>query len=50
MNALEAAGKNRQADELRKELLALFERGNASGRKDATSMPATFLRVTVVKI
>ena len=34
-----------RADDLRKELEALFERQNTG--KDATSIPATFLRVTV---
>jgi hypothetical protein len=47
MNAFEAAEKNGRADELKKELDALFERQNTSERKDATSIPATFLRVTV---
>ena len=47
MNAFEAAEKNGRADDLRKELDALFESQNASGRKDATSVAATFLRVTV---
>ncbi len=48
MNAFEAAEKNARADDLRKELEALFESQNTSPRKDATSIPATFLRVTVV--
>ena len=39
--------KNGRADDLRKELDALFESQNISPRKDATSIPATFLRVTV---
>jgi ubiquinone/menaquinone biosynthesis C-methylase UbiE len=47
MNAFEAAEKNGRAAELRKELNALFESQNKSSRKDATSIPATFLRVTV---
>jgi len=47
MNAFEAAEKNGRADDLRKELNALFERHNTSVRKDTTSIPATFLRVTV---
>ncbi len=47
MNAFEAAEKNRRADDLRKELDALFEDQNTSPRRDATSIPATFLRVTV---
>ena len=48
MNAFEAAEKNGRADELKKELNALFERQNTSGRKDRTSIPATFLCVTAM--
>jgi len=47
MNAFEAAEKNGRADDLSKELNALFESKNTSPRKDTTSIPATFLRVTV---
>jgi ubiquinone/menaquinone biosynthesis C-methylase UbiE len=47
MNAFEAAEKNGRADDLRKELNALFESQNTSSHKDATLIPATFLRVTV---
>ena len=47
MNAFEAAEKNGRAEDLRKELEALFETQNTSPRQDATSIPATFLRVTV---
>jgi SAM-dependent methyltransferase len=47
MNAFDAAEKNGRAGELAKELDALFESQNQSGSKDATSIPATFLRVTV---
>jgi hypothetical protein len=47
MNAFEAADKNGRAVELQKELEDLFNRENKSGRADATSIPATFLRVTV---
>ncbi len=47
MNAFEAADKNGRADELRKELVALFESQNTSKDKNATAIPATFLRVTV---
>ena len=47
MNAFEAAEKNGKADALRAELEALFEAQNKSGRPDVTSIPATFLRVTV---
>jgi SAM-dependent methyltransferase len=46
MNAFEAAEKNGRADELERELNALFESQNKSPREDATSIPATFLRVT----
>jgi SAM-dependent methyltransferase len=47
MNAFEAAEKNGRAGDLQKELEALFNRQNKSPTKDATSIPATFLRVTV---
>jgi hypothetical protein len=47
MNAFEAAEKSGRADELRKDLDALFEGQNTSARANATSIPATFLRVTV---
>jgi ubiquinone/menaquinone biosynthesis C-methylase UbiE len=47
MNAFEAAEKNGRSDDLQKELEDLFNRQNQSTRKDATSIPATFLRVTV---
>ncbi|MFY9840857.1 MAG: class I SAM-dependent methyltransferase [Xanthobacteraceae bacterium] len=47
MNAFEAAEKNGRADDLSKELNALFESKNTTPRKNATSIPATFLRVTV---
>jgi SAM-dependent methyltransferase len=47
MNAFEAAEKNGRADELARELDALFTSQNRSPRADATSIPATFLRVTV---
>ena len=47
MNAFEAAEKNGRADDLRKELEALFVSQNKSPSKNATSIPATFLRVTV---
>ena len=47
MNAFEAAQKDGRADSLHQELDALFNAQNASGRSDATSIPATFLRVTV---
>ncbi|HKW00293.1 MAG TPA: class I SAM-dependent methyltransferase [Vicinamibacterales bacterium] len=46
MNAFEAAEKNGRAEELAKELNALFASKNTS-RNGATSIPAAFLRVTV---
>jgi len=46
MNAFEAAQKNGRTEALQKELQELFERQNASMAKDATSIPATFLKVT----
>ena len=45
MNAFEAAEKNGRAADLQKELEDLFNSQNKSPRKDATSIPATFLRV-----
>ena len=48
MNAFDAAEKSGRADELQRELEALFNGQNKSPSKDATSIPATFLRVTVV--
>jgi hypothetical protein len=47
MNAFEAAEKNDRAADLQRELEALFTSHNKDPRKDATSIPATFLRVTV---
>ena len=47
MNAFEAAEKNGRAADLQKELVELFDRQNQSGRPDATSIPAIFLRVTI---
>jgi SAM-dependent methyltransferase len=47
MNAFEAAEKDGRADDLFRELDALFVRQNQSPRDDTTSIPATFLRVTV---
>jgi ubiquinone/menaquinone biosynthesis C-methylase UbiE len=47
MNAFEAAEKNGRAADLQKELEVLFKSQNKSARKDVTSIPATFLRVTV---
>ena len=50
MNAFEAAEKNGRAGDLQNELKALFNRQNKSPSKNATSIPATFLRVTVALI
>jgi ubiquinone/menaquinone biosynthesis C-methylase UbiE len=47
MNAFDAAEKSGRADELQKELVALFESQNRSSKPGSTSIPATFLRVTV---
>jgi ubiquinone/menaquinone biosynthesis C-methylase UbiE len=54
MNAFEAAEKQGRADELKKELEALFNSQNEAARartvsksESGTSIPATFLRVTV---
>jgi len=47
MNAFEAAAANGREANLQAELEALFSAQNASPSEDATSIPATFLRVTV---
>jgi ubiquinone/menaquinone biosynthesis C-methylase UbiE len=47
MNAFEAAQRNGKATELRAALVDLFERQNQSGYTEFTTIPATFLRVTV---
>ena len=47
MNAFEAAEKDGRADPLYEELDALFNEHNAATSKGTTSIPATFLRVTV---
>src|SRR3954447_12780579 len=47
MNAFEAAAANGREAELQAELDALFSSQNTSPSDDATSIPATFLRVTV---
>ena len=49
MNAFDAAEKNGKSAELQKELEDLFNSQNKSGDKNTTSIPATFLKVTVVK-
>jgi len=48
MNAFDAAEKNGRAADLQKELETLFRNQNQSTHKQATSIPATYLRVTVV--
>jgi hypothetical protein len=48
MNAFDAAEKNGRAAELQGELEALFASQNTSTAKDTTSIPATFLRATVM--
>ncbi|MFL5809096.1 MAG: class I SAM-dependent methyltransferase [Flavisolibacter sp.] len=47
MNAFDAAGKNGKSEELQKELESLFNSQNKSGSNNTTSIPATFLRVTI---
>jgi ubiquinone/menaquinone biosynthesis C-methylase UbiE len=47
MNAFEAAGKNGKAADLQRELEELFNRENRSSDSGKTSIPATFLMVTV---
>ena len=47
MNAFAAAAQSGKTDELEQELEALFEQQNQSEVENATSIPATFLRVTV---
>ena len=49
MNAFDAAEKNDRANDLQKELEVLFNSQNKSPSKDATSIPANFLRVTVAR-
>ena len=49
MNAFEAAEKNGKAGEMHKELHALFISQNKSGNDQTTLIPATFMKVTVVK-
>ena len=49
MNAFEAAEKNGRTADLQRELEELFVRENRSGNTGTTSIPATYLRVTVTK-
>ncbi len=48
MNAFEAAEKNGKASDLQRELETLFTSQNKSGNANSLSIPATYLRVTVV--
>src|SRR5262249_30607528 len=47
MNAFEAAERSGRARELQQDLETLFKAQNKSSNRDWTSIPATFLRVTV---
>ena len=47
MNAFDAAGKNGRAADLQRDLETLFTAQNTSPKAATTSIPATFLRVTV---
>ncbi len=49
MNAFDAAEKNGKTLELQNELEALFTSQNQSTDQNTTSIPATFLRVTVIR-
>jgi len=49
MNAFEAADKNGKSLDLQNELEVLFNSQNKSTNKNTTSIPATFLRVTVIR-
>jgi ubiquinone/menaquinone biosynthesis C-methylase UbiE len=49
MNAFDAAAKNGKADQLQRELEDLFISQNISPTPGYTTIPATFLRVTVLK-
>lgn len=49
MNAFEAAEKTGRSADLQRELEELFTLKNQSGNENSISIPATFLRVTVVK-
>jgi ubiquinone/menaquinone biosynthesis C-methylase UbiE len=49
MNAFEAAEKAGRTADLQRQLEDLFRSQNKSSRKDVTTIPATFLRVTVAR-
>lgn len=48
MNAFEAAEKKGNAEALQQELESLFNSQNKSGNSNSTSIPATYMRVTVM--
>lgn len=47
MNAFDAATKSGKADDLRRELDLLFNRQNQAATNNTTTIPASFMRVTV---
>jgi hypothetical protein len=47
MNAFEAAERGGRANDLQRELEELFNGQNISSDRDTTTIPATYLRVTV---
>jgi ubiquinone/menaquinone biosynthesis C-methylase UbiE len=47
MNAFDAAGKNGKTAELEQELILLFNNQNKAGSGETTTIPATYLKVTV---
>ena len=49
MNAFEAADANGRTEELAGELIALFNAQNDRPNGNTTSIPATYLRVTVAR-
>lgn len=49
MNAFEAAENSGKAMDLQRELEELFNSQNKSGKENTTSIPATYLRVTVMR-
>jgi hypothetical protein len=50
MNAFEAASKEGKAEQLQRELEELFESQNTSKTPGHSLIPATFLRVTAIKM
>ena len=49
MNAFEAAEKNGKANDLQRELEELFKKENKTKDPNTTSIPATYMKVTVIK-